>query len=802
MSWPNYWSAEDWLYPGIGLFVAALLAVGWSYLRARASGWIKVVSPLLKLIGVGLLVLCLLEPMRREFVPRKDANIFVVLADQSQSLQIKDASSGSQTRQQRLQTLLDPKSDWQASLEEDFDLRRYSFDSRLHPVDEYVVFAASGEQTQLFQSLKMLAERYAGKPNAGILLFSDGNATDSDAGIDWSTMPPVYPVVVGGDAEKDIAISQVSISQTNFESAPVTITAELTTRGHQGKSVAVQLLDDQQHEVKREIVADVADDKRFAVRFEVKPETPGVTFYAVRAFERSAEAEFDKPQQTAEATLANNQRLLAIDRGQGPYRILYVSGRPNWELKFLRRALSEDDELEFYSLVRVAKREPKFSFRSHAGESTNPLFRGFGNEEDEEAEQYDQPVLLALPVDSPQAKELRRGFPRKSEDLFQYDALILDDVEAAFFTQDTQSLIEQFVSGRGGSLLMLGGQETFAKGAYDRTPIGSMLPIYLDRPAADVSNTENAAYRLVLTREGWLQPWVRVRATEEQEQLRLKQMPSFQTLNRASSIKPGASVLAQVRTGDGDVLPALVVQRYGKGRTAALLIGDLWRWQLRDADDNDLMKSWRQTVRWLVSDVPHRMEVSVDQENSTEMNVRIRLRDADFKPLDNCKVNVVVTPHHPKTAAPSITSDAAKTGAADQKPPLELIAQSVDDEAGAYQATFVPREPGAYRVDVVATDSDGNEVGSRQTGWVHQGAADEFRQMNANRDALERIAKESGGRVVAVSELDRFVKLIPNNRSMITETKVYPWWHHWTVFAAAVTCLVAEWGLRRWKGLA
>ena len=37
------------------------------------------------------------------------------------------------------------------------------------------------------------------------------------------------------------------------------------------------------------------------------------------------------------------------------------------------------------------------------------------------------------------------------------------------------------VSLRGGGLLMLGGQESFASGGYDRTPIGEMLPVYLDR---------------------------------------------------------------------------------------------------------------------------------------------------------------------------------------------------------------------------------------------------------------------------------------------------------------------------------
>ena len=52
----------------------------------------------------------------------------------------------------------------------------------------------------------------------------------------------------------------------------------------------------------------------------------------------------------SEATMANNQRALVVDRGGGPFRILYVCGRPNWEFKFLRRALESDDQLELFFL--------------------------------------------------------------------------------------------------------------------------------------------------------------------------------------------------------------------------------------------------------------------------------------------------------------------------------------------------------------------------------------------------------------------------------------------------------------------
>jgi hypothetical protein len=229
------------------------------------------------------------------------------------------------------------------------------------------------------------------------------------------------------------------------------------------------------------------------------------------------------------------------DRGQEPFRVLYVSGRPNWEYKFLNRAVAEDDQIQLVGLIRIAKREPKFDFRGRVGESSNPLFRGFGNQSKEEIERYDQPVLVRIyPNEEVKLREevkLSGGFPKTAEELYDYHAVVLDDLESEFFTHDQMTLLQKFVSERGGGFLMLGGQESFHHGKYDRTPIGDMLPVYLDRiEEAKPSDT----LKLSLTREGWLNPWVRLRNNETDENARLEAMPPFQVLNQVRDFKPGA----------------------------------------------------------------------------------------------------------------------------------------------------------------------------------------------------------------------------------------------------------------------
>ena len=347
-------------------------------------------------------------------------------------------------------------------------------------------------------------------------------------------------------------------------------------------------------------------------------------------------------------------------------------------------------------------------------------------------------------------------------------------------------MLRNFVSHRGGGLLMLGGLDTFADGKYDRTPVGELLPVYLNRPPADAgSNIPD--YRLVLTREGWLQPWVRTRKTEDEERKRLASMPPFRTLSRSGGIKPGAVVLAEAGDPAGKTAPALVAQQFGKGRVAALMIGDLWRWGLRrdDPAESDLDRSWRQTVRWLVGDVPGRVDVAVRPKGdatSPAVDISVRVRDAEYRPLDNAKVTL-------KIALPGGDS-------------LALDAEPEGREAGTYAASYVTKQPGAYRVVASATAPDGSAVGDREAGWAAQPAADEFARLEPDREYLKSIAARTGGEVVDGEELESFVASLFARGAPITEPWTSPLWHTPLYFLVAVACLAAEWGLRRVNGLA
>ncbi len=781
--------APKWAWAALALAVVAAVSLLWSYGRAPVRPGIKLSAALLKGVGFAALVLALVEPLLTGTMPRKGANAFVVLADNSQSLLIKDDPGGSTSRGDWVRDRLKKESSWKTRIGQDFDVRNYAFDSHLRAVESFDALAFDGTGSALDTSLAALSKRFQGLPIAGVLLFTDGNRTDP-GDLDPTGLPPIYPVMPPSRGQaRDVGVRDVSVSQTNFESAPVVVRADVSAVGSDGQAIIAAVLDESGKEVARQELKATGDGKPLGYRFQFRPEKKGINFYRVVAFAASSES-LDKKgtideARSGEQTLANNTRLVVVDQGGGPYRVLYVSGRPNWEFKFLRRAVSEDEQVDLVGLLRIARRQPKFDFQASGGRTTSPLFNGFDNADPEAVERADQPVLVRLGTED--ETELRDGFPKTAEELYRYHAIVIDDLEARFFTQDQLALLRNFVSRRGGGLLMLGGPDSFSDGKYDRTPVGEMLPVYINKLPLATPSQAATDYRLVLTREGWLQPWVRTRKTEEEEVQRLNTMSGFRMLSQVGNIKPGASVLSEVRDPSGASHPALVAQSFGKGHVAALMIGDLWRWGLRRPDpaESDLDRSWRQTVRWLVGDVPGRVEVAVKPKadsTTPAVEISVRVRDSEYRPLDNAKVALKIT----------------LPGGGD----LTLDAEPDGREAGTYSATYVARQPGAFRVVATATAPDGSAVGGRESGWAAQPAADEFARLEPDRDYLKALAARTGGEVVDGNSLDSFVTRLASKDAPITEPWTSPLWHHPLYFLIAIAALAAEWGIRRVNGLA
>lgn len=777
-------AAKEWLWPAAGLFLAGLFFIWRSYAGTTLPTALRALCFALKAIGLALLLSILFEPTWTTTRPREGANFFAVIADNSIGLQLRDTGE-SKTRGEGLRDLLTSNhSSWLTHLEETYLVRRYLFDARLEGLRDFAQLNFEGRATALGGALRSAAERFQGQPLAGILLFTDGNATDLESGFTAVPgLPPVYPVVVGSDSPlSDVAVNNIGVTQTAFEDAPVTLTATVDASNFENEKVFARVILNGQTVAQQTVEAHKKVD-HIPFRFQLKPDQPGISFYELKVGLEEKEGRTNAP---AEATLYNNSRVIPVDRGKGKHRILYVSGRPNWEFKFMNRALAADPQVELLGLIRIARREPKFTFRGRTGESSNPLFRGF-NQVSEETERYDQPVIIR--VNTKDENELRGGFPKTAEDLYGYEAVILDDLEAEFFNPDQMMLVQHYVSERGGGFLMLGGADSLQDGKYLRTPIGEMLPAYLDRIGP---GTTGGVFRLELTREGWLQPWIRLRTTEEEERERLSALPAFQVLNRLREVKPGASVLAIARDNLGTQYPAIAVQRFGSGRVATVALGDLWRGGLGDEKRQaDLGKTWRQMLRWLSADVPKPFELTVSSPGAdSDITLNVKARDKSFKPLENANVQISIRP----------PGSAGNTNGPTNL--VTLTADASDSEPGQYRATYIPRESGGYLATAMINDVNGVKAGEAEAGWASEPLAIEFASLQPNKALLEDIARKSGGEVVAANRLDQFVQALKKKKAPVVETYSYPIWHTSAFFVLALVCFVSEWGIRRVKGLA
>ena len=338
---------------------------------------------------------------------------------------------------------------------------------------------------------------------------------------------------------------------------------------------------------------------------------------------------------------------------------------------------------------------------------------------------------------------------------------------------------------------MLGGEQGLAKGKYRRTPLEDLLPVYLDA-ASDGGLPGAETYDLELTREGWLEPWVRLRASEALERARLDSMPDFHALNRVDGVKPGAAVLMQARSASGAERPALVAHRFGHGRSAALLVGDLWRWDMQRPDPlaSDLGAAWRQLLRWLVADVPPRVALEAERDSGRgDVTLRAVVRDAAFEAVHNADV--------------SLTVEGPERGEREER---EVRAEPSAEAPGTWLAPFRPRAAGPYRARFAARAEDGRPLGAGPSdqvyaGWVHEPATAEFRSLAPDIEGLEALAQRTGGSLLEPSGLVAFVEKLVHEDVPITEEELDPLWHRWWVLALALLCLCTEWGLRRFRGL-
>jgi uncharacterized membrane protein len=518
----------------------------------------------------------------------------------------------------------------------------------------------------------------------------------------------------------------------------VTAEVRVAQRGLGGSKVQLQV-EDGGRLVQSQEVELPADGESAAARVHLTASEAGP-----RTFRFRVAAHPDEP------ITENNQHDVLVQVMDRREKVLYLEGEPRFELKFIRRAVFEDKNLQVVCLQRTSQNK-----------------------------------FLRLDVDD--ADELSGGFPRTREELFRYRGLVVGSVEASFFTADQLRMIAEFVSKRGGGLLALGGRHSFAEGGYASTPVAEVLPVVLEEGGRTEARFF-AQLKVEPTPFGMTHGVTQLAATEDLSLARWKTMPPLSALNPVRRTRPGAVTLLLGR-GDGLSAPQVVLayQRYGAGKALAFTAHDSWLWQMHaDVPLEDMTHEnlWRQLLRWLVSGVPGPVSVAVSPERTSPgapVIITANVRDETYLEVNDAQVVARVT-------GPS---------GAERELPLEWTVS----KDGEYRASFSLGEKGRHEVRVEARRA-GQTLG-RDT--AHAQAADldtEYFGAEMRRPLLERIAEQTGGRFYTPETVGTLPTDLGYSGGGATVQEEKPLWDMPALFLAIVALVSAEWGYRKRRGLA
>ncbi len=466
-----------------------------------------------------------------------------------------------------------------------------------------------------------------------------------------------------------------------------------------------------------------------------------IEFNAGKAGVRNVDVKIDPL--PGETNQENNRvtRILSVDNAKR--RILYVEGEPRWEYKFLRRAADDDPALQVVSMLRTTQ---------------NKIYRqGIANPD-----------------------ELASGFPTKPEDLFAYQGLILGSVESAFFTSAQQQMMKDFVDRRGGGLLFLAGRWGLADGGYNVAPFSELLPVNLPKRKNTFQRNFVAAE---LTEAGKQSPICRIEEDSQKSIEHWEILPYLANYQDPGTPKPGALVLANVDAG-GKRLPLLATENYGRGRTAVLASAGTWRWRMQQpVQDKSQETFWKQLLRWTAGPTPTQIIASTpnaDLADDGQMQIRAEVRDRKYLPVSDAEVSVhIIQPDGSSQAIPLRTD------------PMS---------SGVYMAEWNAAQEGSYVAEISANRGT-EKLGADVLPFHRQNGIAENFHREQNRDLLEKLSEETGGRYYTPKNANHLADEISFSEAGITSREMKDLWNMPAVFLLLLMLRSSEWLLRRRWGI-
>jgi len=648
-------------------------------------------------------------------------NAVAIMLDTSGSMTFVD---GPTSRMVQAQALLTPEA--LEDIGEIYNILPYGFDATASPMDAFTTLPEPGQLTNIGQSLLQTLRQASGASLGAVIVVSDGSDNNGAiAQADLSEIAsygvPVHTVGIGSESmPNDLELTDVNLPEKALPGT--TLSARVSIRHDQGGTARIKVYDGDQFLSTEEVA--LRDDQNTTLAFvDIDVAEPG-----------QLDLRFTLDPINGETNLANNTRASVVDVEESRYRVLYVEGEPRWEYKFMQRALGDDPSIQLSTLLKV---------------TPNKYYR--------------------QGIEDPE--ELVNGFPTDRAELFAFDALIIGSFNAAELTTEQQEMIRDFVSERGGSLLMLAGLNGLGLGGWGETVVSEVLPSRLNMDSASFVR-EKAP--VALTDSGRLAPMLQLSDSESENEQLWSELPEVADYQQLGPLRPAATTLLEANV-DGRLQPLLVTQPYGLGQSYILATGGTWRWQMSlPVADMRHETFWRQLTRGLVANSPRPFELTSHVEND-EIRVRAQVRDPEAEENQGLAISTVVS---------SENNDVVT---------LDLL--PVSGQAGVYEASFKPSGTGLYSVEAISRVGE-NLVASSTTA-VRYDQGQEIFNVRQNRALLERLSEATGGQYWTPDQWDDVLEAISFSTAGITEQQLSYLWDAPLFFLLLILLKAAEWLLRR-----
>ncbi len=624
------------------------------------------------------------------------------------------------------------------ALKDKFQVRLYRLGDHLDRFDKLDQLTSSIPATHIGEGLKQVIADAASLPIGAVVLASDG--ADNSGGVDLETI-------------SEIRRQRIPIHTIGFGKEHATRDVEITDVQVPARalpdsrlSAIVSFHQNGYSGEKAKLTVKeggkILAQQMVTLKKDGQEQSQTLLFNAGTAGVKSVETSIE-PLPGEESTKNNLvTRLVNVDARKP--RILYLEGEPRWEFKFLRRAVEDDRTIDLVTILRTTQ---------------NKIYRqGLANPD-----------------------ELKDGFPTKVEELFAFDGIIIGSVDAPYLTPGQQTLLKDFVDRRGGGILFLGGKDALSDGGWKQSADVELLPTILP----DRKNTfVRVGANVELTAPGRDSLITRLEEDPAKNVERWQKLPYVMNFQDAGQPKPGAVVLVDAKPTTGGRVPLLVTQNFGRGRTAIFATGGSWRWQmLQPLADKSHEMFYQQLLRWLVSDTPRKVTTSTPKQlisDDSHVSLRAEVRDRTYLPASDAKAEAHIL--GPDGIAESI----------------EMRPDPI--ESGVYTADWTTPKPGSYLVEVTA--SRGTEELGRDTMTFRRedGVAENF-HIQQNRELLEKLSSETGGRYYTPQDAQKLGKDISYSEAGITVRETRDLWDMPIVFLVLLCLRAGEWLLRRKWGV-